>query len=122
MQVYIALVATPVLAIAACLGDATGVPALRLDTLPDWTIFARCAFVAVVASSAHLLIYLGTQRAGASAVAPRSYVQMLMATMLGWVFYAEFPDAMTWAGVAVIIAAGLYLWHSGRKQVGTAIG
>lgn len=122
MQVYMAIVATPILTVAAFIGDASGNPALALDGLPDWTIIARCGVVAISASTAHFLIYLGTQRAGASAVAPMSYIQMVVATLLGWIVFADFPDLVTWAGVTVIIAAGLYLWHSGRRQVGTAIG
>lgn len=121
MQAYIGAVAALVLSLTALAGHFSGVEALAIGW-PPLSVIARCALVGISASASHYLIYMGTQRAGASQVAPMSYVQMLMATLLGWLFFGDLPDALTYAGVAVIIAAGLYLWHSGRRQVGTAIG
>lgn len=43
-----------------------------------------------------------------------TYVQLLVAGLLGWVVFAHRPDALTLLGALVIIGAGLYLWRSGR--------
>lgn len=110
MQAYIAVVAAPALLLAALAGEASGVPTLAA-TWPDWTVIARCALVAVSASTAHYLIYLGTTRAGAATVAPTTYIQMLVATGLGWWWFGEAPDIIAIAGACVIIAAGLILWR-----------
>ena len=112
MQALLACVAAPVLVLAAATGHLTGAPFLAVST-PDWTIVARCAVVALTASTAHWLIYLGTTRAGASTIAPTSYVQLLVVGAIGWLFFDEFPDAATWLGAAIIVAAGLYLWRQG---------
>lgn len=109
MQAYVAAVAAPPLVLAAVAGHVSGVPALRV-VIPDWTVIARCAVVAVTASTAHWLTYLGTMRAGASTIAPTSYVQMLVATGLGWWWFGDVPDFLTLAGAAIIIGAGLLLW------------
>ncbi|MFV0645355.1 MAG: DMT family transporter [Sphingomonadaceae bacterium] len=115
MQAYVAIMATPILILAAFVGDYSGVPALEL-TMPHWSVLARCALVACSATIAHWLIYLGTTRAGAATVAPMTYVQLLVAVTLGWVFYHDRPDAVSMLGGAIIIGAGLYLWHSGRVR------
>jgi drug/metabolite transporter (DMT)-like permease len=109
MQVFIVSVAAPILTLAALGGHAAGIEALRIGP-PHWSVIARCALVAVTASIAHWLIYLGTTRAGASTVAPMTYVQMIVASALGWLVFGDVPDAATIAGAAVIIGAGLLLW------------
>lgn len=114
MQVFVALTAAPVLTVVAIAGQASGVELLRV-TWPDWTVIARCAVVALSASTAHWLIYLGTTRAGAAMVAPMTYVQLLVASVLGWLLFGDRPGLSTLAGAAVIVCAGLYLWHSGRN-------
>ena len=109
MQVFIACVAAPVLAAAAAAGHLSGIEALEIGPL-DWSVAVRCAIVAVTASTAHWIVYLGTMRAGAATIAPTTYVQMLVATLLGWLFFGDVPDAATVVGAAIIIGAGLLLW------------
>ena len=109
MQAYLAAVAAPLLLLAAWFGDATGAENLVV-TIPDLSVIARCALVAVTASTAHYLIFLGTTRAGAATIAPTSYVQMLVAGGLGWWWFAEVPNPTAIGGAAVIILAGVILW------------
>ena len=111
MQVYVQVGAMPLLLVAALGGHASGIEALTIDW-PDWTVVARCAVVALTASSAHWLVYMGTQRAGAATIAPTTYVQMLVASFMGWWWFGDVPDMLTLAGAAIIIGAGLLLWWS----------
>ena len=108
-QFFVAIVAAPMLVLAAIIGKLA-------VSLPDWTIIARCAVVALTASTAHWAIYQGTVRAGAAAIAPTSYVQLLVATLLGAALFGNLPDGITLLGATMIVAAGLWLWHSGRTQ------
>ena len=110
MQLFMSAVAAPLLILAAFVGHKTGLSPIE-KIIPDWTILARCLIVAVTASTAHYLIYLGTMRAGASSAAPMSYVRIIVASVLGWWWFGHIPDAMTFLGVAVIVASGLFLWH-----------
>ena len=32
-----------------------------------------------------------------------------MTTLLGFVIFGDFPDSWTWAGIAVIVASGVYI-------------
>lgn len=113
MQVFISVMATVVLTAATFGFNFSGIEALQV-AWPNWSVVAKCALVACSASTAHWLIYLGTTRAGAASVAPMTYVQLLLATLLGWLWFDSHPDGLTLLGAGVIIAAGLYLWRAGR--------
>jgi drug/metabolite transporter (DMT)-like permease len=121
MQAHIAFWALPVLLVAAVLGHLSGEPSFQVDP-PDWTIVARCGVVALIASTAHWLIYLGTTRAGAATIAPVVYVQVLVAGVIGWWWFGNVPDLATFAGMAIIIAAGLLLWSRPGPSPGAGAG
>ncbi len=47
-------------------------------------------------------------------VAPFNYSSIIWATLFGLVIWQEFPDGWTWAGAALIIGSGLYVFHRER--------
>jgi len=113
MQFLVALFATPVLAVVALVSAGSGIPAFHIAP-PDWTILARCAIIATSGTVGHLLLYLATTRASAAIIAPMTYVQLLAATVYGFILFRSVPDWATYAGAALIIGGGLYLWRSQR--------
>jgi drug/metabolite transporter (DMT)-like permease len=115
MQVFVAVMGTLALLVTTTALNFSGIAALQVGW-PSALVVAKCALVACTASCAHWLIYLGTTRAGAASIAPMSYIQLLVATFLGWLWFDSHPDAMTLLGAAVIIGAGLYLWRAGRVK------
>ena len=115
MQVFIAAVASPILILAVIAANILDVGGLAVG-MPSCSVIARCILVAVTASMAHWLAYMGTMRAGASQVAPAVYVQIVVAISLGWWWFGDVPDAMTMIGVGIIIASGLYLWRDSNSQ------
>ena len=115
MQVFVAGICAPILIVLAAAAKLSGLPALDFGW-PEWHVVARCAVVAITASSAHWLVYIGTAKAGASTIAPAIYVQMLVAVVMGWWWFDNVPDGYTVAGAALIIASGLYLWRSGARR------
>ena len=80
----------------------------------DWTVLARCAIIGLTATLAQFLIFMGTVKAGAGTIAPMTYGQLIMATVFGYVFFGDKPDALAFLGAAIIIGAGLFLWWKGR--------
>ncbi|MCY0152738.1 hypothetical protein OEG86_11400 [Hoeflea alexandrii] len=42
-------------------------------------------------------------------MAPLDYTALLWATILGWLFWNEIPDAMTFVGAAVIVVSGVFI-------------
>lgn len=113
MQFLVASVALPFIMGATFIGHFSGIAALHVG-VPDWTIIGRCTLVAVTASCAHWLIFMGTTRASAAEIAPMTYVQLLIAIGLGIILFGDWPDLTSLAGAGIIIASGLILWRGSR--------
>jgi len=113
MQFLVASVAAPVIITAAVAGHFSGIPALHVG-VPDWTIVARCCVVAVTASFGQWLIFMGTMRASAAEIAPMSYVQLLIALVVGILAFGDWPDVTSLLGSGIIIASGLLLLRKSR--------
>jgi drug/metabolite transporter (DMT)-like permease len=67
------------------------------------------AAAAVFLASGYQLIIRATRSGDLSVVAPFRYSGLLMAVLLGWVVWGDVPNALAWAGIALVLAAGLYL-------------
>jgi drug/metabolite transporter (DMT)-like permease len=53
--------------------------------------------------------------APASTLAPLQYLEIVSATIFAWLVFGDFPDAVKWLGIAIIVAAGFYiLWRERR--------
>ena len=113
MQYYMSITAMIFLLGATAAAHLTGVDGFRMHW-PHWSVVARCIFIGLTATLAQWMIFMGTVKAGAGTVAPMTYGQLLMAVVLGWVFFGEEPDPTGLSGAAVIIGAGLFLWWRGR--------
>ena len=48
-------------------------------------------------------------------LAPFQYVEIIGAAILGLVIFNEFPDPITWLGVAIIVSSGMYVFHREAK-------
>ncbi|MBB2970636.1 MULTISPECIES: DMT family transporter [Phyllobacteriaceae] len=70
----------------------------------------------VVACAAHLLITRSLKLAPASMLAPLQYTLLLWAILFGWMFFGDFPDIQTLIGAAVIVLAGLFIFHRGNVK------
>lgn len=77
------------------------------------------AFVTgAVSFAGHGLVVSAMQRGEAGALAPLQYIEIVSATVLGYMVFGDFPDAVTWAGIGLIVAGGLYIAHRERKLQG----
>lgn len=70
----------------------------------------------VFGTGAHFALVKAFEAAPASVVAPYYYVTIFGATLLGYVFFGDVPDALTFVGAAVIAACGLYIWHLENRR------
>lgn len=77
----------------------------------DWPMFLGLGVAGLVG---HLCFIRGFQFAPASLIAPFSYTSLVWAALFGYVFFSDLPDRWTLAGAALIIAAGLYIFHRER--------
>ncbi|MCL3883245.1 DMT family transporter [Marivita sp. GX14005] len=77
-----------------------------------WAIIAA---LGAVAAFSFVLIAEAFRREEATVLAPFQYFEILAATALGFFVFGDFPDAFTWAGLAVILGSGIYIFQ--REQV-----
>jgi drug/metabolite transporter (DMT)-like permease len=83
-------------------------------TLADALMFVS---LGVLGCAGHFLVVLAMGRAPANIVSPFQYFQLLGSVGIGWLFFADLPDAMTWLGAAIIVAAGLFIgWDQTRRR------
>ncbi|MEM6467845.1 MAG: DMT family transporter, partial [Pseudomonadota bacterium] len=70
--------------------------------------------------SGQAMIVRAFRRARAAMVAPVQYSQILWATLLGWLFFAEIPDGWTGLGACIVIGSGLFIVFRENKRDATS--
>ena len=73
-----------------------------------WVLFVGMGLVGGIA---HYLLTKAFERGPASLLSPFNYLQLIGATIIGFVLYRHLSDAWTWVGAAIIVSAGLYIAH-----------
>ncbi len=63
------------------------------------------------AALSHICMTYALKFAPSATLAPLHYLEIVAAVGLGYAVFGDFPNPLTWAGIAVIVASGLYLIH-----------
>jgi len=82
---------------------------------PDLWALGLFAVMGLASALGHGLLIRAYQFAPASFLAPFSYFEIVSASILGYVFFGNFPDQVTWAGIGVIVACGVYISYRQRR-------
>ncbi len=85
-----------------------------LSTVPGWAVGAVLGAGALAALT-FLLITFAFRNAEASLLAPLQYLEIVGATLLGFLVFGNFPDTLTWLGTAIILGAGVYVFRRERQ-------
>lgn len=113
MQFHTALAASLLCLPLLALGTAADIGPIRL-VLPQGAVWMACLSVGVAATVSHLAMTYALSLAPSSTLAPLNYLEIVTATLFGFLFFGDFPGGMTWTGIAVIVASGLYVIHRER--------
>lgn len=70
--------------------------------------------VGFFATLSHMLMTYALSLAPSATLAPLQYLELPVATLLGYLVFHDFPNALTLTGIAIIIGAGLYMIHRER--------
>ncbi len=62
-----------------------------------------------IAALGHYFLIKAIELAPVSLLAPFGYAEIIMATLVGYVLFSDFPDTWTWVGIAVIVLSGIYI-------------
>jgi len=82
----------------------------------DALTLAIMCLIGVVGATSHSLVTLAHRLADASVLAPVVYLQLLFASIAGYLVFGQVPGASTVLGAMVIIGGGVLLWLSGRRR------
>ncbi|WP_276120856.1 DMT family transporter [Pararhizobium qamdonense] len=95
-------------------GDGTGSEIFD-PVVPDMTAGLYLIGVGVTATISGVLGVYAYRAAPASVLAPLQYLEIVSATIFGWLVFGHLPDALKWLGIAIIISSGLYIiWRERR--------
>jgi len=123
MQFQMSVWGIPICALLLLAGDLTDIGFLA-SSLPDLTVSLWLVGVGFFAALSGILAVYAYRVAPASVLAPLQYFEIVSATLFGWLVFGDFPDAVKWLGISIIVGSGLYIiWRERRvaaKPVTTA--
>ena len=93
--------------------DGSGVRELD-PVMPDAINLLWLFGVGFWAAVSHLSMTVAMKFAPAASLAPLHYLELPMAVFLGFAVFGDFPNPMTWVGIVIIVASGLYVLHRER--------
>ena len=80
------------------------IPTFQMPTLQE---FALLLVIGAMGGTGNIVFIAATRRAQASQIAPAQYSQIFWAIALGAIFFNEMPDAIGYAGLAIVVATGI---------------
>ena len=81
-----------------------------VGVMPEgWTNWLLFILVGVLGGFTQYCVTKSLEQAPASVVSPYLYGELLVAALVGFAIFGEFPDFWTWVGAAIIAASGIYI-------------
>ncbi len=74
-----------------------------------WLHAALMASMGLIGAIGHYCVARAMRYADAGIISPFNYVQLIAAVGVGYALFGDLPDAWTWVGAVVIIAAGVFI-------------
>ena len=71
------------------------------------------------AACSHMCMTYALKFAPSATLAPLHYAELISAVTLGYLIFDDFPNLMTWAGIAIITGSGLYIIY--REHVNSRV-
>lgn len=67
------------------------------------------------AACSHMCMTYALKFAPSATLAPLHYIELISAVVLGYLVFGDFPNPLTWVGIAIISGSGLYIIY--REQI-----
>jgi drug/metabolite transporter (DMT)-like permease len=96
-------------------GEGTGSDIID-PVMPDLVSLFYMACVGVAAALSGILGAYAYRAAPASILAPLQYFEIVSASILAYFVFGDFPDALKWLGIAIIIASGVFIIVKGGER------
>ncbi len=108
LQAVSGAMATAFLLPIVLLGSQIGLPAMSL-TMPTAETLWLLLGIGVLGTVAHLLMTWSLRYAPSATLAPMQYLEIPVATLIGWLIFHDLPNGLAALGIGITIAAGLYV-------------
>ncbi|MEM1045102.1 MAG: DMT family transporter [Pseudomonadota bacterium] len=108
LQAVSGLIATGLLILFLLAGRAAHLPGFAFVT-PTFAEGMLLAAVGVLGTGAHLLMTWSLRFAPSATLAPMQYLEIPIATVIGWMIFRDLPNGLAALGIAITIGAGLYV-------------
>lgn len=83
-------------------------------TMAQWPLMIA---IGVLAAFCQWMVTKAYEHALASQLAPFAYAEMVSTCLLGLAVFGDFPDALTWTGIAIVVASGIVIaWREGVRR------
>jgi drug/metabolite transporter (DMT)-like permease len=114
MQLHTSLAGIILCAPVIWWANGSGIASLD-PVMPEGRFWLYLFGVGFWAAISHMCMTYALKFTTASTVAPLHYFEIPVAVALGFAFFGDFPNMLTWVGIVVITGSGLYvIW---REQV-----
>lgn len=113
MNLHTAWAAIVILIPILALGGQVDLGQMRFEA-PEGIFWLWCFCVGLASTVSHMSMSYALKYAPSSTLAPLHYFEMLTATLFGYLVFGDFPNALTWVGIGIITASGLYIIHRER--------
>lgn len=108
LQAVSGVIAMGMMAPVLALGLVMDVAPLSLIA-PDGREWSMLAAIGVLGTLAHLLMTWSLRFAPSATLAPMQYLEIPVATVVGFVLFSELPNTLAAAGITLTVAAGVYI-------------
>jgi len=108
LQGWNGVMAVSVLAPLIIVGEGFGISAADWSA-PTQATWALLIGVGLLGTVAHLFMTWSLRFAPSATLAPMQYLEIPFATLIGWLFFKDFPNGLAAIGIAITCAAGLYI-------------
>ena len=86
-------------------------------TPANWLHLIFFCSMGVLGALGHYCVARALQLAPANIVTPFQYFQLIGSVLVGYLFFSDLPDALTWLGAGIIMSTGLLLgWSQARRR------
>ena len=92
------------------------IPSLFIWVWPVGWEWATLTLIGFLGISGQWMITTGLTKGDASALAPLDYSRIVYAAILGFLLFGEIPGVWSFAGMAIIVAASIYLVMTEKKR------
>jgi len=115
MQLYSGIGAMIAIGPVLVFGDAVGSTDYSITVPSTSGLLLAVLAMGLVSTAGHVMVANAFKLAPASVLAPFSYLEIVTATIFGFVFFGDFPGGLQWIGTAIIVSMGILIFLRERQ-------